>query len=329
VTFSIICRKESTAMILCLGPTPTVQRTMMFVSLTLDAVNRATQVREFASGKSTNVARVLHTLGEKVKALGVLGGQRGEFFRSDLDRSGIAHDFVQVQAPTRLCTTVIDQAGKTATELLEESSPLESQDYEVLLESLKRHLKDAKLLVISGTLPPSAKADFYARCVELAQPKVPVILDAVGAPLLEALRAHPFIVKPNQSEIGRTLGIDTSTDEGLHQGMIELISRGAKWVIATRGRNATLVTDGKSFWQLNTPAVQVISAIGSGDSFAAGLAAGLVQGNEVPEACKLAVACGAANAMTPDAGHIDMETVKSLLAQISPSPHTTKSSPTP
>src|SRR5580765_2845376 len=110
-------------MIICLGTTPTVQRTMTFERLTLDSVNRASHVHEYASGKSVNAARVLHTLGDDVLATGFLGGERAAFFRSDLDRSAIAHDFVTVDAPTRLCTTVIDRSGGTATELIEESHP--------------------------------------------------------------------------------------------------------------------------------------------------------------------------------------------------------------
>src|SRR3954464_8944812 len=102
-------------MIIAFGTTPTVQRTMTFAKLSIDAVNRAVDVRETASGKSLNVARVLHTLGEEAIANGFLGGDSGLFIRDDLDLSGIAHDFVEVRPRTRTCTSVIDQSTGTAT----------------------------------------------------------------------------------------------------------------------------------------------------------------------------------------------------------------------
>src|SRR5437588_11269473 len=107
-------------MILCLGTTPAFQRTMIFTKVTIDGVNRAIEVRQTASGKSINVARTLHTLGAPALAMGFLGGDTGKFMREDLDRAGIAHDFVCVGPATRTCTTAIDQTSGTATELIQE-----------------------------------------------------------------------------------------------------------------------------------------------------------------------------------------------------------------
>jgi tagatose 6-phosphate kinase len=303
-------------MIVCLGTTPTMQRTMTFAQIRLDSVNRAKSVQEYASGKSTNAARVLHTLGNQVLASGFLGGDRAGPFRADLDHAGIAHDFVTVDAPTRLCTTVIDQSSGTATELIEESHPVTAADSEQLLAKLATLLVRARYLVLSGHLPLGAGSDFYARCVRLAEPKVRVILDAVGSPLLEALPFKPFVIKPNQSEVGRTLGIDVDSEKALRDGMVELVSRGAAWVIVTRGSAGTLVSNGQSFWQVSTPSVKVISSIGSGDAFAAGLASALARGDDMPQACILAAACGAANAMTADAGHIQTEHVYRLAKNV-------------
>ncbi|WP_428937394.1 1-phosphofructokinase family hexose kinase [Fontivita pretiosa] len=305
-------------MIICLGTTPTMQRTMSFPRLTIDAVNRATAVHDYASGKVTNVARVLHTLGQSELLLtGFLGGIRGRTFRADLDAAGVPHDFVEVSALTRLCITVIDQSARTATELVEEPKPVAPQDYQKLLDKLRGLLAGARLLVLSGTLPPGADPDFYARCVELASRHgVRVILDAVGQPLLRALPHRPHIVKPNQSELSRTLERDLPDEKAVGEAMRELIARGAEWVVTTRGPKDTLLTNGESFWRVTTPKVQVVSAIGSGDAFAAGLAFALSSGQELPLAAILGTACAAANAMTAFAGHVDRDVVQSLKDQI-------------
>ncbi len=109
-------------MIVTLGTTPALQRTMRFESLRVDSVNRAIAVHEHTAGKSNNAARVIHTMGTRCIATGFLGGRSGEFCRRELESAGIAHQFVEVQANTRTCITLIDQTQHTATELVEESA---------------------------------------------------------------------------------------------------------------------------------------------------------------------------------------------------------------
>src|SRR5205814_1893207 len=96
----------------------------------------------------------------------------------------------------------------------------------------------------------------------------------------------------------------------------QLIAAGPRWCAVTAGGGKTIVSDGQSFWQISSPRVPVISPIGSGDSFAAGLTAAIVAGDPVPQACRLATACGAANAMTAFSGHLKKEDVELLLPQI-------------
>ncbi|MGB7157428.1 MAG: 1-phosphofructokinase family hexose kinase [Tepidisphaeraceae bacterium] len=300
-------------MILCLGTTPAVQRTMTFASLHVDGVNRATSVTQTASGKSINVTRVAHTLGEEVIATGFVGGDAAAFIRRDLDADGIRHDFVDVEPTTRTCITVIDESAGTATELIEESKTVEPGAWQRLSDRLDAHLRTADVLVLSGTLPPGAPQDFYGHCVRRASLHgVRTIVDATGEPLRHALAAKPFIAKPNRAELGKTLDVDTSTDVALRDAMRKLVASGPQWVVVTMGSEGAMVSDGKGFWRITIPTVEVVNPIGSGDSFAAGLAVGIVRGLAIPDAAALAAACGVANAMTQVAGHVRMEDVERL-----------------
>ncbi|HEV2294178.1 MAG TPA: 1-phosphofructokinase family hexose kinase [Tepidisphaeraceae bacterium] len=290
-------------MLICLGTTPAVQRIMTFAQLHVNGVNRAREAGQSASGKSLNVARVAHTLGEPVIATGFIGGDTGWFIRKDLDAAGIRHDFVEIEPPTRTCVTVIDQSAGTATELIEESKPVEPRAWDHLREKLESLLPIASVLVLSGTLTPGAPQDFYAQCIRLATAhRVRTIVDATGEPLRHALAAKPYLVKPNRGEIGKTLDINTSHDEGTREAMKRMIAEGAEWVVVTMGTDGVMFSDGKAFWRVSVPRVEVVSPIGSGDAFAAGLAVGLSRGQSVNEAVTLATACGAANAMTPAPG---------------------------
>jgi tagatose 6-phosphate kinase len=308
-------------MILCLGATPTVQRTMRFARLQLDQVNRAASVSQYASGKSINAARVVHALGMPVLATGFLGGDSGKFIRDDLNQAGISHEFVEVSPATRLCITLLDDATATATELIEESAPLLPDAFDPLLRLTENHLPGATALVLSGSLPSGAPTDFYAQCVRLATAaNVPVVLDARGQPLLEALPHRPFIIKPNREELAATTGIAINADADLRAAIGRVVAMGARWIAVTLGGEGAVLSDGKAFWRFQAPRVKAISAVGSGDSFAAGLAVGLSRGQSPKDAIPLAIACGTANALTPQAGHLALSDVQRLLPQVSAHP---------
>src|SRR4051812_1186098 len=193
-------------MIVTLSTTPALQRTMTFTDLRIDSVNRAAHVREFASGKGINAARVVHALGRPGVATGFLGGDSGRFCRHDMDVAGIGHDFVTVATNTRMCLTLVDQKNNTATELIEEAASVNASDVAKVLVKLELLLQHAKILVLSGTLAPGCGDDFYARCIRMANAAhVRAIVDAKGAPLKLALTEKPFVVKPNRAELSATV----------------------------------------------------------------------------------------------------------------------------
>jgi tagatose 6-phosphate kinase len=178
-------------------------------------------------------------------------------------------------------------------------------------------LPEAKLLVLSGSLPPKAPQDFYAFCIERASAgNVRTILDASGEPLRQALPKRPFVVKPNRSELAKTLNTPIGSDKELRDAIKRLIDLGPSWAIVTEGKSGVTVSDGKQFWRIRSPHVKVISPIGSGDSLAAGVACALARGQSMPEAVCLGVACGAANAMTDRAGMLHKQDVDDLLTRI-------------
>jgi tagatose 6-phosphate kinase len=332
--------------IICLSTTPALARSMIFKQLKIDDVNRALDVKQATAGKNNNAARVLTTLGEDAIATGFLGGDTGQAIRRDLDAAGVRHDYVEVDSPTRLCVTVIDRASSHATELVQEAGPVTPAEVEALLEKLKalvgqaflpatgrgtprpvrpgeyaqpwqRGMSAPPILLLSGSLAPGVPVDFYRRCVEIASAAGWLsIVDAAGEPLTRSLAAKPFLVKPNRSELARTVGRPVETDDQLHAAIRELIGLGPAWVVVTMGAAGAVVSDGESFVRWKSPTINPVSAIGSGDAFAAGLAAGIVREQSVPDAARLGIACGAANALTDLAGHLSLADVQRLLPQV-------------
>jgi tagatose 6-phosphate kinase len=130
-----------------------------------------------------------------------------------------------------------------------------------------------------------------------------------------------FIAKMNREELAGMAATTLDNDEQLQSTMTRLTPRGGK-LIVTMGSAGAMVCDGERFLRIHSPKIESISAVGSGDSFAAGLAVALDPGSMPTSAddehhpWRLAAACGAANAMTDRCGYVDLRHVKRLCAEV-------------
>jgi 1-phosphofructokinase family hexose kinase len=302
--------------IVCAGTTPVWQRSMVFERLRLHEVNRAASVHDYASGKAVNVARVLHTLGEDVVVSGFAGGARGDAMLRDLESAGIRHEFAAVDAPTRQCITVIDRERSTATELVEESLPVSAGAWPLLDRVLDQLLRDARGVVLSGSLPPGAPQEFYLSCLRrVIRPGVSVVVDARAEPLRHALRHAGFVAKLNREELAATAGRSLDGDDAIADAARQLAPVGGAMVV-TLGAEGAIAVDQRNAWRVRVPRIAARSAVGSGDAFSAGLVLGLIRGESLPEACARGAACGAANAMTDLAGHLSTADVEAIRKQV-------------
>jgi len=300
-----------------LGTTPSVQRTMIFDHLHIDDVNRAQSVAQHAAGKSVNAVRVAKAIGANPIATGFLGGDTGQFMRKYLDEKGIRHDFVEIASPTRLCVTVLDQSTHTATELIEEHGPATAEETAALLQKVKSLLAGKKWITMSGSLACGVPDSFYAQCCAMAnQAWANAIVDARGESLLQSLPNRPVVIKPNVSELSATVKIPIDGDADLKRAIAAAVYLGAQWIVVTMGKAGAVVSDGHDFWRITPPAITPVNAIGSGDAFAAGLTVALSRGADVPQACRLATACGVANALTILSGQVELADVKRIEPQV-------------
>ncbi|MGD0086318.1 MAG: hexose kinase [Verrucomicrobiota bacterium] len=303
--------------ILCLGTTPAVQRVMVFRKLALDAVNRAATTLDGAAGKSINVAKVLKTLGEQPVATGFLGGDRGEFLRVALMDKGIESDFVTVSTGTRQCLTMIDESAGTHTELVEESHPVKPADFDKLMAVVRRRASECRALVMSGTTVTGGPANLYFDCAKLAEKAGALsVVDAHGTALMAALKARPGLVKPNRAELAATVGREFKDDVEVMNAMRDVCERGAQRMVVTAGKEPALAFDGKTFWRIIQPQIEVMNPIGSGDACTAGLVLRLLRGDDLGEACRWGCAAGAANALTLMTGEVEVEDVRRLAREI-------------
>jgi tagatose 6-phosphate kinase len=304
-------------MILVVGLSPAWQRTLTFNKLIPGKVNRAMHVSETASGKGVNVARVASILGADVKLLTVAGGARGRLLLAALRRQGLHVHAVTVEGETRICQTLLTD-GPT-TELVEESAPLRPVEVREVLRVFAAEVREAALVILTGTVPQGCGDQFYARLAAEAQrDRVPVLIDAQKTQLINALKHRPFLVKINRDELSAATRINCDQARGVSRAMRMLLKKGPQHIVITDGPRNVYAAEkpGRAVTMLEPPRIKAKNPIGSGDATMAGIAVALLRGESMAESIRLGIACGAANAMTAEPGFIRLADVKRLCSTL-------------
>ena len=302
-------------MILAAGLTPAWQQILRFARLQIGEVNRAQEAVWCGSGKVLNVAIALAHLGAECEMISPLGGTALEPIAREFAELGISSHWIATQAPTRVCTTLLDEATERTTELVENASALALRELDAFMETYTASAAHADVVVLSGSLTPGAGEDFYRELLRRTPGRA--IVDARGAELLAALAEKPWVIKPNREELARTVGRQLETDEHVREAMHELIQRGAQWVVVTQGSAPVWVASAERAVRIRVPrAASVINPIGCGDCLAAGLAWGLAEGEEMIDAVKLGMAAAADNLSQLLPGRLDPLRVRRAAAAI-------------
>ncbi len=304
--------------ILAAGLTPAWQQILAFDSLRLGEVNRARESHWCASGKVLNVGIALHHLGVQSLSLAVVGGVQGDMMEREFSALGIPHRWVRSNAATRTCITILDCSSRTTTELVQNAEPVQEVELKQFARLYDEEVQRALAVVLIGSLPAGVPKTFYRDLME--KTPVRVILDASGQELLAALPCKPYCVKPNREELGKSLGRILTSDTDLKNAMQHLNSLGAEWVVVSQGERRLWASSGGRFFAFHPPKIEVANPIGSGDCLAAGIAAGLTSGMDMPAALRLGIAAAADNASMLLPARLNPERVRSLAACIAMEP---------
>jgi 1-phosphofructokinase family hexose kinase len=282
---------------------------------TPDQVHRPTEWRTSAGGKGINVARVYQALGGRPVATGFLGGYNGRFIEASLRREGILADFVRTREESRTCIAVVDPATGSQTEINEAGPNVSRREVALFREAFLRlaRCSGARYAALSGSLPPGAPASIYADLIVDAQALgVRCALDASGDALSLGLRAAPWMAKPNLSELRRLTGADLADEAAIRRAAEQILESGVRVVIVTSGRHGCVGVSGREAWRAVPPEIDLVSAVGSGDSFLAAFIWAVEKGRSFAQAISLGTAAGAANAAAYGAGQITVEQVHRL-----------------
>ncbi|MEV4150355.1 1-phosphofructokinase family hexose kinase [Amycolatopsis sp. NPDC049691] len=282
-------------MIVTVTPNTALDVTYTVDSLVPGTVHRARDVRRRAGGKGVNVARVLRALGADVRAVATAGGATGAEVAADLRAAGVPADLVAIEGETRRTTTVLSAVDGSVTLLNEPGPRVTAAEWRSLEERVR--LSAPEVLVCSGSLPPGAPPDGYAR---LVAGRVS-ILDTSGAALVAGLAGRPTVVKPNLDELREVTGLGHPV-----AAASRLRQAGAEAVVVSLGAEGLLAVTASGTWRATPSSALTGNSTGAGDAAVAALALGLCRGEPWPELLRRAVALSGAAVLGPLAGDVDL-----------------------
>lgn len=301
-------------MILCVNANAAVDKTLLVENFRLNAIHRPSFELVLPGGKGCNVARAARTLGQQALVIGWVGGHAGQFIEDALRVEGIQTAFVHTTVESRECISILDPASGALTELYEKGRSVTAVELDAFYALYEQHLPGARMVALSGSLPPGVPAGFYGELVRKAHAAgTPVILDTSGEPLRLGLEEGPDVLKCNRSELSGATGQPLETLDDIRGVIRDLSKRLGIRVVVTLGGAGAVAAEGERSWLAQAPHIEAVSAVGSGDCFLAGLACALLAERGFEDALRLAVAAGSANALQIGAGRMLLSDVETLL----------------
>jgi 1-phosphofructokinase family hexose kinase len=296
---------------------PTLDKTLSVPRLEPGSVHRARLVRQDLGGKGVNVSRALRALGVSSRLLGVLGGGVGEAMRRGLVAEGYDCAFHEVEGETRQNLTLFDEATGVYTKINEPGATVTASDLAALEAQVRDLASPGDLWAFSGSLPPGAPPDTYARLVTFVQRAgARAFLDTSEEALREGLKARPYASKPNSEEAAQALGQLVETDADHVAAARRLYELGVPLVCLSRGARGLTLVLGGVLVEAEPPQVPAKSPVGSGDAALAGLIWAAMEGCDAAATARRAAACGAAAAMQEGTGVGDRALVERLISRI-------------
>lgn len=262
--------------------------------------NRTASENILAGGKGINVSAVLKNLGIESTALGFVAGFTGDEIERRVKASGCKCDFIHLEKGMSRINIKIKSDSET--EINGRGADISSDKLEMFLQQTDR-LKNGDILVLAGSIPESIPDTVYKNImIRLAEKNIMIIVDAEKNLLLNVLENRPFLIKPNNHELGAIFNDEIS--DGTNKGKIikyasVLKNRGARNVLVSlAGDGAILAAENDKFYICNAPKGKVVNSVGAGDSMVAGFIAGWTKSADYMEAFKMGVAAGSASAFS-------------------------------
>lgn len=284
---------------------PALDYIVFLDDMKLGDINRATRESIFYGGKGINVSTILNTLGLETTALGFVAGFTGKAIEEGLASLGIHTDFIHLPEGNSRINVKVKHGDET--EINGQGPVITDEAIEALFAKLDALTED-DILVLAGSIPNTLPEDIYEKILaRLEEKRIRIAVDATKDLLLNVLKYHPFLIKPNNHELGEMFHTVCKTKDDIEHYAKELQKMGARNVlISMAGDGAILITEEGETIQMGTPKGKVINSVGAGDSMVAGFLAGYLKNGSYEEALKTGTAAGSATAFSEGLASLEM-----------------------
>lgn len=276
------------------------------------SVNRSNGEEIYFGGKGINVSLVLRELGIPSKALGFVAGFTGKAIEEGVREKGIETDFVHLKNGFSRINVKIKSDDET--DLNGQGPDIPTEALSELFEKLET-LKDGDTIVLAGSIPNSLPENIYEKILEfLSDRKIKAVVDATKDLLLNVLKYKPFLIKPNNHELGEMFGVELEGNDEIAEYAQKLKEMGAQNVLVSMAGDGAMLLDenGKTHF-CGVCKGEVKNSVGAGDSMVAGFIAGS-QNGDYDYALKLGTAAGGATAFSD--GLAQKDEIYRLLEQL-------------
>lgn len=286
-------------MILSVTLNPSLDQTLFVENFTLGDTNRVGRVEIDAGGKGINLSRIAAELGANTLATGFVGGQTGAFIKNLLSDHGVHHSFAETKEPTRTNFNIESGNEVPPTTLNAKGPRVQVDEWGAFCAHFQSHLLAAEWVCLCGSLPPGAPPDAYVALTRMAKSSGKrVLVDADGEAMKLALADKPDLIKPNLKEAERLLGrAITDPAEGV-SALRTMMGHEDAIAIISMGEDGAVLACADGVFRGESPNVEAVSSVGSGDSMLGAFLARLSAGDEIPIAFQWGLAAGAATATT-------------------------------
>ena len=263
----------------------------------LGLTNRTSSELILPGGKGTNVSTVLKNLGFESTALGFVAGFTGNEIVKRLNDMGIKSDFISIE--NGISRINLKLKSIDGTEINGAGPDISEEKVNKLMDKLNQ-LKEGDVLVLAGSIPSSMSDNIYRDIMaDLKDRGVMIVVDATKDLLLNVLEYHPFLIKPNNHELGEIFDVKLTTREEVIPYGRKLQEKGARNVLVSMaGEGAVLIAEDGQVFDTPAPKGKLINGVGAGDSMVAGFVAGWIEKQDYEYAFHMGVASGSASAFS-------------------------------
>ena len=291
---------------------PAVDMLTTAENFALGKLNRTQEAKYVVGGKGINISILLNNVGVDSKALGFVAGFTGYFIKSELDNLGVKHDFVETHGATRINMKLTTE---TETEINGQSSSVNLDNVSDFFTKLEVLTKEDVVFLSGNVIAGMGVEDFKAIAKRVSESGATLVVDSNKELVLDTLEYKPFVVKPNEFELGEMFGVTLNGIEEILQYAEKLQERGAKNVLVSRGANgALLLTEDKEVFEVNVAKGKIVSTVAAGDSMLAMFVAKYNETRDYQEALRYASAAGGATSFSVGVG--SKKLIEELLPQI-------------